>query len=179
MEAIPALKLSNQLDLNRRLLPLRIMQPGADLSCGSACACMILEYYGLLGERCEGHVSRAINACFGHPSPGTHPDRMVDFLRSEGFAVVAGDNGTMELIYDAIDEGLPVLVLDSSRGGRWRLIVGYETPVGTEDLEGYKIFLADPETGIAEESSRQFFKRWSEGQIFDRSFVRFHILATP
>lgn len=190
MIANPLLNVSGEMRLSRRLLPLQVIQQETDFSCGGACALMLLEYYGLLDGRNECEISHMLGTRFCHPRPGTHPDSMVEFLRSEGFMVMASEGGTLELIYDSIDDGQPVLVLDSTWGGHWRLVVGYETPEGEGNWRRDKLLFADPEwqidvptidrrTGITVQNARQFFKQWFENRLFERAWERFYILATP
>jgi hypothetical protein len=188
MSTTPSLNLSGELETNRRMLPLRIMQQETDFSCGGACARMLLEFYGMLGARTEEEISLLLRTRFCHPHPGTHPDRMVEFLRSEGLNVTAGEEGTLGMTYDAIDSGNPVLVLDSTWGGHWRLVIGYEMRGGADDWQRTNLLLADPEfrmevptidrrTGTTVQNARQFLKQWYENRLFDRSWERFYILA--
>jgi hypothetical protein len=189
MIANPLLNLSGEMRLSRKILPLQVIQQETDYSCGGACALMLLDYYGILDGRSECEISHMLGTRFCHPMPGTHPDSMVEFLRSEGLMVLASEGGTLELIYDSIDDGHPVLVLDSSWGGHWRLVVGYEIPEGIDDWRRNRLLFADPEwqidlptidrrTGITIQNARQFFKQWYENRLFNRAWERFYVLAT-
>lgn len=185
----PILQLSGEIELGRKLLPLKMIQQETDFSCGGASARMLLDYFGLLRDRTEDEISAWLGTRFEEPYPGTHPDRMIEFLRSEELAVISGENGTLEMIYDAIDEGSPVMVLDSTWGGHWRLITGYEICDGVDDWMRNKLYIADPEyrmdiptidnrTGITVQNARQFYKQWYENRLFERTWERFYIIAS-
>ncbi len=178
MSGHPALNLSGELHLTRRILPMRGPAHGVEWSSGVACASMLLEYHGLMYDRTEEEVGMIMNSMFASPYAETHPDRMVEFLRAEGLSVISGESGDIELICDAIDAGRPALVLHSSRGGGWRLAVGYELPAIVDGRDAGKIFLADREC-LTAEGAPEFHSLWHEGILFERTRERYYILAMP
>jgi len=178
MSGHPALNLSGELHLTRRILPMRGLTHGIEWSSGVACASMLLEYHGLLCGRTQDEVGMIVNSMFAFPYAEIHPDRMAEFLRAEGLSVTAGESGNIELICDAIDAGRPALILDSSGGGGWRLAVGYEQPCGIDGRGEGKIFLADRER-LSAESVSDFHSLWHEDLLFERTREKFYILAVP
>ena len=166
------------------------MQQNADFSCGIACAHMILEYYGLKGAAPGDDFGSQLESRLSHPWPCTHPDLMIETLRTAGLAVAAGERGTLEMVYDSIDEGCPVLVLDSTLGGRWRLVIGYDSSGDAGDYYEGGLLIADPwhdvdpsapenGPGITIQGARAFHDGWHEDRLFDRRWERFYIVAHP
>ena len=174
----------------RKIIPVRSFQQETEYSCGGAVAKAILDYYGTLRGRSEAELSQALRTGMSSDHPGTRPDDFVAFLRSEGFNVSAGEKGSLDLIYHYLDQAVPVIVLDSSWGGHWRLIVGYDWHGDRESWEDNVLFFVDPEqralepdidrrTGIMMENESRFDSEWYENRLFDHDFMKYFIIAHP
>ena len=174
----------------RHLIPMKIYQQETEYSCGGATLKTLLNYYGLLHGRTESDISRSLGTGFGPPHPGTHPDRMAKFLKEEDFRVESGENGSLELINHYVNQNIPVIVLDNTWGGHWRMIIGYDYHGDKESWEDNDVFFADPEyrsaepnvyrnIGITMENESRFDYEWYENRLFERQREKYYIVAYP
>jgi hypothetical protein len=184
----PTLHLNSELMLGRKILPVRISPDDHTATSGAICARAILDYYGLFGEQ----TIDTMRHTFVHPLEGggadVHPERMAAFLRGEGIDVEGGEDGTLEILCDALDGGIPVLTLTSMEGGGWRLIVGYESVDCGCGTSIEKILIAEsilptahpealPQNSIPHDP-HVFLNHWFEHHLFDHPYSRFYLLPS-
>ena len=174
----------------RKLLPVKVFQQETEYSCAGAVARSLLDSYGLLKGRGEAELNAALKTGMTEDHPGTSPENFVHFLKQEGLAVAAGEHGSIARIHQFLDQGIPVIVLDSSWGGHWRLVIGYDQHGNPDRWEANELFFADPEfrqfepnierpSGIMSENESRFEYEWYENRLFSRSYERYFIVASP
>ncbi len=175
---------------SKMLIHMKVYHQETEYSCGAAVIKTLLDYYSILRNRSEADICDKLGTRFEAPHQGTHPDKMVRYLRDEGLNVEFGENKEIALIYHYIDQGLPVIVLDSTWGGHWRMIVGYDSPDNQRQDTVRNIFIADPVyktinqvsnscKGIMQEKEDQFYAKWFEDTLFERVRRRFYVVAYP
>jgi hypothetical protein len=169
---------------------MKVYQQETEYSCGGSVLKTLLDYYELLGGRSEADLSKALKTGFGPPNPGTHPDEMVKTLEHEGLEVKFGEHCSLEEIYHYIGQDIPVIALDSTWGGHWRIIIGYDFHGSYDRWEDNELFFADPEyrvieanvdnlAGITTENESRFFYEWYENRLFEKNRENFCIVAYP
>lgn len=172
------------------LLKMKVFSQETDFTCGGSIIKTLLNYYGILGDKTEHEISIGLNTGTKQPNLGTHPDDMVEYLRSEGLQVISSENGTIELLRHCINQGVPVIVLDSKWGGHWRMVIGYNFHSNLNNEEEDYLFFADPAykdiesnidcmPGTVTETSRNFYDEWYECMLFEKRRNRFYIAAYP
>lgn len=173
-----------------KILPLKVYQQETEYSCGGASIKALLDYYGMLGGRSESDISRDLGTRFETPNPGTHPDGVVAYLKALGLIVESGENGSMDMIYHYLDQRVPVVVLDSTWGGHWRVLIGYDFHGDRAKWEDNDVFFADPEyraiepivdrsTGVLTENESRFQYEWYENRLFEKPRESFYVVAYP
>jgi|GEM_PF-5956241 len=188
LQLMPTLMCEQRLPARRALVGMEVMQQRTDFTCGPACARMLLKYHGRLAGRSERQLAYELGTRFGWPQPGTHPEAMVRFLRAEGFGVEWGEYGELELLYEAIDAGMPALILDSTWGGHWRIVAGYELYPGPDSWVRDTLYVADPEfriespafdpcTQLTMQNARMFYRQWYENRLYARARERFYVIV--
>jgi len=174
----------------QRVIDTNSYQQETEYSCGGAVIKTLLDYFNRLNGRSEAEISKALGTGFGPPNPGTHPDQMLEFLKADGFEVVSGENASMDLVYHYLDQNVPVIALDSTWGGHWRLIVGYDFNGDKKKWENNDVIFADPEhktvepnvdneKGLITENESRFFYEWYENRLFERPREKFYVVAYP
>lgn len=173
-----------------KLIYLKVYQQETQFSCGAAIVKTLLDYYGRLKSMSEAEICIKLGTRFEDPHLGTHPDKMVSFLKSEGLIVESGENAGMKLLYHYIDQNIPVIVLDSTWGGHWRMVVGYGRQIDQVQAGNRDIYIADPEfetssqkfsdyNGVVIENENQFCAKWFEDSLYERARDRYYIVAYP
>src|ERR1700733_10256257 len=103
-------------------LPLAAFQQTTDYTCGPACLLTLMRYYGRTGDELqiakEAHCSK---------DTGTSPQDMAAWLKTHGFKVTWGENGSLDMLRANLARGVPTLVEWIDWGGHWVIVVGYDT----------------------------------------------------
>jgi len=172
----------SQPDTNQGLtiLPVRSFQQTTDYTCGPASIVTLLRYYDRVGDELE-----IADEAMCTPEKGTNPDDMVTWLRDHGFDVTWGEHGSLNLLRDHLERGVPTLVEWIDYGGHWVLVVGYDTR-GTDTPADDVIYFADPaddhdgeRDGLTSFNAVRFDAMWFDAFLFDRPMFRVYITARP
>lgn len=174
----------------RMLMRMKVYRQETEFSCGAAVLRSLFDYYEILRDRSEAEICKTLETRFENPHPGTHPDKMIKCLEENGLSVESGENADINLICHYIDQNIPVIVLDSSWGGHWRMVIGYGRH-NLFPLSGVRdIYIADPEPettsqksldheGVVVENEQQFCSKWFERSLYERARNRYYIVGYP
>jgi len=162
------------------MLPIAAYQQTTEYTCGPAAALTLLNYYGMSGD--EMTIAKEMGTS---TTTGTNPKQMTDWLKANGFNVVSGEGGSLELIRENLLKKIPTLIEWSDWGGHWVLAIGYDTR-NTADLMDDVIIFADPydrhddrNDGINWFNAQRFYYMWYDALLFGKVMRRIYITATP
>jgi len=162
------------------MLPIRAFQQTTSYTCGPAALVTLLSYYGRIGD--ELTIAKEANCT---PQKGTNPENMVAWLEDHEFQVTWGEHGSLDLLRDNLERGVPTLVEWIDYGGHWVLVVGYDTR-GTETPRDDVVYFADPadghdgnRDGLTSFNAARFDAMWFDAFLFDRPMFKVYITAIP
>lgn len=162
------------------MLPIRAYQQTTFYTCGPAALVTLLSYYGRIGE--ELTIAGEAGCT---PEKGTNPENMAAWLEDHGFQVTLGEHGSLDLLRDNLERGVPTLVEWIDYGGHWVLVVGYDTR-GTDTPKDDVIYFADPadghdgnRDGLTSFNAARFDSMWFDAFLFDRPMFKVYITAIP
>lgn len=129
----------------------KTMQQTSEWSCGVACAEMVLNWYGKLGDWNEETLAELRHSLADTELadyPGTTLNQAIDIFEGVGgFDVVSKndypDGIWMSDIKGWLAEGKPVMICWNDWGGHWQIIIGYDD-MGTEAENDDVFLVADP-----------------------------------
>ena len=162
------------------MLPIRTFQQTTFYTCGPAALLTLLRYYDRNGDEM---IIAAEAKCT--MEKGTNPEGMVSWLEDHGFQVTWGENGSLALLRENLERGVPTLIEWIDYGGHWVLVVGYDTR-GTDTPTDDEIYFADPadghdgvRDGLTSFNALRFDAMWFDAFLFDRPMFRVFITAEP
>lgn len=129
----------------------KTMQQTSEWSCGVACAEMVLNWYGKLGDWNEETLAELRHSLADTELadyPGTTLNQAIDIFEGVGgFDVVSKNNYQdgiwLNDIQRWLSEGKPVMICWNDWGGHWQVIIGYDD-MGTEAENDDVFLVADP-----------------------------------
>ncbi|WP_371371834.1 peptidase C39 family protein [Sporomusa aerivorans] len=165
-------------------------------TCGPAVAMSLLRWYNLLGDQdlnqnTEMTIAREMGTGdLTARHPGTSPQQMEKWLKSNGFEVTVGYNGTLAMLRENLHNGIPTLVEWIDWGGHWVIVTGYYVASGAPEEGPDTIFFADPAVhwttvnnpdGISSFNAWRFRDMWFDAQYLNPGkLVRnVYIVAVP
>lgn len=164
-------------------------QQTREMSCAPSCALTVLHYFGN-NSYDELELAEKIGTVLNFTSDGrigTTVSQLAEFFKGLGWNVTSsvdiGDkNGITceslsdfsEFIIDSLNDGIPVFVENMYMGGKWRVIIGYDTmntPASTDDviifMNPYDIF-DHKQDGYSVESAEYFYFTWMDIGLLPR-----------
>ena len=169
-------------------------QQTTSYTCGPAAVMSLLRWYSVLSDAdlnsaTEMRIAHEMNT--GSPDsshPGTMPPAAVEWLEKNGFDVTWGTNGSLEMLRNNLNKGIPTIVEWSDWGGHWVVVTGYyagsQTPEGGRD----SIFFADSGTnwtsvnnpnGITSFNADRFYYMWYDALYSEKIVKGVYITAVP
>lgn len=177
---------------NLSLLPIKGYQQTEDYTCGPAAIMALMHYYGMLkdsqmNKATELKIAKEMGT---NPQIGTTPQQMVTWLKSHGFKVTQGENGTIEMLQNNLKLGIPTLVEWIDWGGHWVNVAGYHAKGKNYHEDKDTIFFADPSAHFANTKSiyglttinpDRFNAMWFDAQLFNPGHIvkGIYIIAVP
>lgn len=131
---------------NLKILNIKGYQQTENMTCGpSAVMSVLLYYHKLTPEQMNKKTELKIAREMGTNSKfGTTPKQMATWLSKHGFNVKYGQNGTIAMIRNELNKGVPVLVEWVDWGGHWVVASGYDQQGRKMEDDKDTLFLADP-----------------------------------
>ena len=177
-------------------LGVRGYQQTTDYTCAPAAVMSLLHWYKLLPDKelnaqTEMRISREMGTRdMQSPQPGTTTEEIVKWLDSNGFVVLAGQDGTVELVRSYLNKGIPVLVEWIDWGGHWVVATGYHAAYESPAKGPDTIFFADPAShwsnpnnpdGISSFNAWRFRDMWFDVQYLNPGQItrNVYIVAVP
>ena len=177
-------------------LGVRGYQQTTDYTCAPAAVMSLLHWYKLLPDKelnaqTEMRIAREMGTRdMQSPQPGTTTEEIVKWLDSNGFVVLAGQDGTVELVRSYLNKGIPVLVEWIDWGGHWVVATGYHAAYESPAKGPDTIFFADPAShwsnpnnpdGISSFNSWRFRDMWFDAQYLNPGRItrNVYIVAVP
>jgi hypothetical protein len=121
-----------------------------DSTCGPAAVMSLMHWYKMLGDadmtaETELRIAREMGTGdMKSPRPGTTTEQMVRWLEQNGFVVASGEDGTLEMLRQYLNRGIPPLVEWIDWGGHWVVVTGYHAAYESPEKGPDTIFFADP-----------------------------------
>ena len=167
-----------------------------DATCGPAAVMSLMRWYKILGDKeltaeTELRIAREMGTGdMKSPRPGTTAEQMVRWLEQNGFVVVSGENGSLEMLRDYLRKGIPVLVEWIDWGGHWVVVTGYHAAFESPEKGPDTIFFADPSShwanpnnpdGISSFNAWRFRDMWFDAKYLNpgRITSNVYIIAVP
>ena len=177
-------------------LGVRGYQQTTDYTCAPAAVMSLLHWYKLLPAQeltaqTEMRIAREMGTRdMQSPQPGTTTEEIVKWLDSNGFVVLAGQDGTVELVRSYLNKGIPVLVEWIDWGGHWVVATGYHAAYESPAKGPDTIFFADPAShwsnpnnpdGISSFNAWRFRDMWFDVQYLNPGQItrNVYIVAVP
>ena len=177
-------------------LGVRGYQQTTDYTCAPAAVMSLLHWYKLLPDKelnaqTEMRIAREMGTRdMQSPQPGTTTEEIVKWLDSNGFVVLAGQDGTLELVRSYLNKGIPVLVEWIDWGGHWVVATGYHAAYESPAKGPDTIFFADPAShwsnpnnpdGISSFNAWRFRDMWFDVQYLNPGQItrNVYIVAVP
>ncbi len=177
-------------------LGVRGYQQTTDYTCAPAAVMSLLHWYKLLPDKelnaqTEMRIAREMGTRdMQSPQPGTTTEEIVKWLDSNGFVVLAGQDGTVELVRSYLNKGIPVLVEWIDWGGHWVVATGYHAAYESPAKGPDTIFFADPAShwsnpnnpdGISSFNAWRFRDMWFDVQYLNPGQItrNVYIVAVP
>ena len=171
-------------------------QQTTDYTCAPAAVMSLLHWYKLLPDKelnaqTEMRIAREMGTRdMQSPQPGTTTEEIVKWLDSNGFVVLAGQDGTVELVRSYLNKGIPVLVEWIDWGGHWVVATGYHAAYESPAKGPDTIFFADPAShwgnpnnpdGISSFNAWRFRDMWFDAQYLNPGKItrNVYIVAVP
>ena len=177
-------------------LGVRGYQQTTDYTCAPAAVMSLLHWYKLLPDKelnaqTEMRIAREMGTRdMQSPQPGTTTKEIVKWLDSNGFVVLTGQDGTLELVRSYLNKGIPVLVEWIDWGGHWVVATGYHAAYESPAKGPDTIFFADPAShwsnpnnpdGISSFNAWRFRDMWFDVQYLNPGQItrNVYIVAVP
>ena len=177
-------------------LGVRGYQQTTDYTCAPAAVMSLLHWYKLLPDKelnaqTEMRIAREMGTRdMQSPQPGTTTEEIVKWLDSNGFVVLTGQDGTLELVRSYLNKGIPVLVEWIDWGGHWVVATGYHAAYESPAKGPDTIFFADPAShwsnpnnpdGISSFNAWRFRDMWFDVQYLNPGQItrNVYIVAVP
>ena len=177
-------------------LGVRGYQQTTDYTCAPAAVMSLLHWYKLLPDKelnaqTEMRIAREMGTRdMKSPQPGTTTEEIVKWLDSNGFVVLAGQDGTVDLVRSYLNKGIPVLVEWIDWGGHWVVATGYHAAYESPAKGPDTIFFADPAShwsnpnnpdGISSFNAWRFRDMWFDVQYLNPGQItrNVYIVAVP
>lgn len=180
------------LSKNLTLLKVTGYQQTEDYTCGPASIMSLLHYYHqLTNEQMNKATEMRIAKEMGTTADkGTSPQQMVKWLEHNGFDVKTGTNGTLNMLRDNLEHGIPTIVEWIDWGGHWAIVTGYYKNNTHQQTDEDTIYFADSSAastnahnpdGITSFNASRFDAMWFDAQYFKPGHLvkGIYIIATP
>lgn len=171
-------------------------QQTTDYTCGPAAVMSLMAWYNMLEDAEVNHdtemrIAREMGTGdMNSPNPGTNHEQIAQWLKKNGFKVVMDENGTLDLIRENLNKGIPVIVDWIDWGGHWVVATGYYAESESPKKGVDTIFFADPAThwtstnnphGITSFNAWRFNDMWFDTQYLKPGQLakKVYIIATP
>ena len=171
-------------------------QQTTDYTCAPAAIMSLLHWYKLLPDKeltaqTEMRIAREMGTRdMKSPQPGTTTEEIAKWLESNGFIVLTGQDGTLELLRSYLNKGIPVLVEWIDWGGHWVVATGYHAAYESPTQGPDTIFFADPAShwgnpnnpdGISSFNAWRFRDMWFDAQYLNPGKItrNVYIVAVP
>ena len=171
-------------------------QQTTDFTCAPAAVMSLLHWYKLLPQKdlnaqTEMRIAQEMGTRdLKSPQPGTTTTEIVNWLEHNGFAVVSGQDGSLELLRSYLNKGIPVLVEWIDWGGHWVVATGYHAAYESPSKGPDTIFFADPASrwanpnnpdGISSFNAWRFRDMWFDAQYLNPGKItrNVYIVAVP
>ena len=171
-------------------------QQTTDFTCAPAAVMSLLHWYKLLPQKdlnaqTEMRIAQEMGTRdLKSPQPGTTTTEIVNWLERNGFAVVSGQDGSLELLRSYLNKGIPVLVEWIDWGGHWVVATGYHAAYESPSKGPDTIFFADPASrwanpnnpdGISSFNAWRFRDMWFDAQYLNPGKItrNVYIVAVP
>ncbi|MDR3491832.1 MAG: C39 family peptidase [Gammaproteobacteria bacterium] len=177
---------------NLTLLKIKGYQQTEDYTCAPAAVMSLMHYYGKLTDNEMNKITELKIAHEMHTSKetGTTAKQIVNWLKTHGFDVVSGEHGTIDMLKNNLQKGIPTLVEWIDWGGHWELVTGYDAEGKTYDDDKDTLFFTDPSAhfdnvkymnGITMINPDRFADMWFDMQHFNSGRIErgVYIVAVP
>jgi predicted double-glycine peptidase len=169
-------------------LDIKAYQQTKDYTCGPCAVMQILKYYGFLTDR---DMNKITELCIAREmgtsqQTGTSEQQITHWLQAHGFKVKVGYNGTIALLRDNLNKGIPTLVDWIDWGGHWVAVVGLDETNSHSHSKCNTIFFADSaakynyikhQDGITSFNVERFSTMWFNSEHKENIYI--YIVATP
>lgn len=171
-------------------LGVKSYQQSHEYTCGPAAAMTLLKFYNYAEPLTKIREMQIAKEMGSSKKVGTSPKQLATWLQKKGFNVKSGTNGSLEMLRENLNNGIPTLVEWIDWGGHWAIVTGYYQAGSTPDPEKDTIFLADPAAqvgkvhnpdGIISYNAARFHSMWFDAQYFKRGHIvkGVYITAVP
>ena len=171
-------------------------QQTTDYTCAPAAVMSLLHWYKLLPAQeltaqTEMRIAREMGSRdMKSPQPGTTTEEIVNWLERNGFIVLTGQDGTLDLLRSYLNKRIPVLVEWIDWGGHWVVATGYHAAYESPAKGPDTIFFADPASrwgnpnnpdGISSFNAWRFRDMWFDAQYLNPGKItrNVYIVAVP
>lgn len=126
----------------------KTVQQASEVTCGPACALMVLEHYG----KRNGYNENQLQQLRGTRQDTTYLRHMInifdriggfDYVSTYDFQEPCPETITENFFEEYLQWGIPVIVGTDTWSGHWQVIIGYDT-MGTPYTADDVLILADP-----------------------------------
>ena len=161
-------------------------------TCAPAVAMSILRFYGKLKDSdMNQETEMRLAAEMGASSvSGTSLWQLAHWLNKNGFEIISGEGGSLDMIKENLKKGIPVIVEWADFGTHWAIAQGYFDAGQSNKNLSDTIFFADPAVhwyaknnpdSISSFSAERFNSMWFDAFMFNPQKVtrRIYIIATP
>jgi predicted double-glycine peptidase len=177
---------------NLSLLSMQGYQQTEEYTCGAASIMSLLHFYGRLSNaemtrETELRISAEMGSC---SKVGTSVEGIANWLKSNGFNVMTGENGSLEMLHDNLKKGVPTLVEWMDWGGHWSIVSGYDAASTEANPSADVLLLADSSAkcnsersinGLVKVNANRFKSMWFDAQYFRPGEIvkGIYIIAVP
>jgi Papain-like cysteine protease AvrRpt2 len=159
------------------LLPVQGYQQTEDYTCGPAAVMSLMRFYSLLADdqmnkKTELQIAQEMGTS---KKNGSSPQKMSHWLKTHGFEVKTGVNGTLPMLRQNLSKGIPTLVEWIDWGGHWVIVTGYIVAEKSSHEKDTIIF-ADPNARYDNQNTQQGLTTFNpdrfEAMWFDAQFIK-------
>ena len=171
-------------------------QQTTDYTCGPAAVMSLLHWYNRVNDaqltaETELRIAREMGTrTMESFQPGTTTEEMARWLEKNGFVVMTGEDGSLEMLRSYLKKGIPVIVEWIDWGGHWVVATGYHAGSESPEKGTDTIFFADPGThwtsvnnpdGISSFNAWRFQDMWFDAKYLNpgRLTKNVYIVAVP
>lgn len=175
-----------------KLLNIQAYQQTEDYTCGPAAVMSLMQFYGMLNPKEMTHETelRIAKEMGVSKEFGASPQQIAAWLVHHDFAVESGVNGTVDMLRENVQQGIPTLVEWIDWGGHWAVMTGYYMKNSVPNENEDTLLLADPSAdegnfksinGIIRFKPNRFASMWFDAQYINPGqIVRgVYIVARP